>query len=258
MTLHSLDKILDRYEQQFGFTTVPNQFELLQGLPFYCQWANSNLEVETSKIYSKKIGFQNSSTPNAKVSLQNETFGSNPILCCFNQAIGLPQKNGQTMPMFDYEQLLFDTLQQHKHVWIKKATGLGVTEFMLRYMAWMCVNSGSNSSNKHTQEILKWELRQPNFTMKSLAGSQMCIVTGPRIELAITLIDRMKGLFKNREFISVFDSKETVLELNGVHIEAYPSHHLDSMRGLTNVSFIYLDEADFFPTGGTIGRAGCY
>ena len=28
---------------------------------------------------------------------------------------------------------------------------------------------------------------------------------------------------------------------------AYPSHHLDSMRGLTNVSFIYLDEADFFP-----------
>ncbi|MGB7661966.1 MAG: hypothetical protein WBL67_04440, partial [Nitrososphaeraceae archaeon] len=33
------------------------------------------------------------------------------------------------------------------------------------------------------------------------------------------------------------------------HIEAYLSHHLDSMRGLTNVSFIYLDEADFFPPG---------
>ena len=39
------------------------------------------------------------------------------------------------------------------------------------------------------------------------------------------------------------------MELNGVHIEAYPSHHLDAMRGLTNVSFIYLDEADFFPPG---------
>ena len=34
-----------------------------------------------------------------------------------------------------------------------------------------------------------------------------------------------------------------------MHIEAYPSHHLDSMRGLTNVSFICLDEADFFPPG---------
>ena len=42
---------------------------------------------------------------------------------------------------------------------------------------------------------------------------------------------------------------KTVIELNGCHSEAYPSHHLDSMRGLTNVSFIYLDEADFFPPG---------
>jgi hypothetical protein len=47
----------------------------------------------------------------------------------------------------------------------------------------------------------------------------------------------------------LFDTKETVIELNGVHIEAYPSHHLDSMRGLKDVSFIYLDEADFFPPG---------
>ena len=76
----------------------------------------------------------------------------------------------------------------------------------------------------------------------------MCIVTGPRIELAVTLIDRMKKLFTFNDLVS-FDSKETVIKLNGVHIEAYPSHHLDSMRGLTNVSFIYLDEADFFPPG---------
>jgi hypothetical protein len=37
-----------------------------------------------------------------------------------------------------------------------------------------------------------------------------------------------------------------VIELNDVRIEAYPSHHLDSMRGLPNVSFLLLDEADFF------------
>ena len=78
----------------------------------------------------------------------------------------------------------------------------------------------------------------------------MCIVTGPRIELAITLIDRMKGLFRNLPFARLgFDSKETVIELNGVHIEAYPSNHLDAMRGLKDVSFIYLDEADFFRIG---------
>ena len=74
----------------------------------------------------------------------------------------------------------------------------------------------------------------------------MCIVTGPRIDLAIALIDRTKRLFAG---LVTFDSKETVIELNNVKIEAFPSHHLDAMRGLPNVSFILLDEADFFPPG---------
>jgi hypothetical protein len=144
--------------------------------------------------------------------------------CCFNHIIRLPKKNDEDKPFYDYEKLLFDTLQQHKHVWIKKATGLGITEFMLRYMAWLCLRNND------------------------LNGTQMCIVTGPRIDLAITLIDRMKNLFTDNGMAS-FDSKETVIELNGVHIEAYPAHHLDAMRGLPDVSFILLDEADFFPPG---------
>jgi hypothetical protein len=68
----------------------------------------------------------------------------------------------------------------------------------------------------------------------------MCIVTGPRIDLAIALIDRMKKLFVSSKGIAAttaFDSKETVIELNNVKIEAFPSHHLDAMRGLPNVSF---------------------
>jgi hypothetical protein len=79
----------------------------------------------------------------------------------------------------------------------------------------------------------------------------MCIVTGPRIELAIALIERMKGLFRitDKSYKITFDTKETVIELNGVKIEAFTSHHLDAMRGLPNVSFILLDEADFFPPG---------
>jgi hypothetical protein len=36
---------------------------------------------------------------------------------------------------------------------------------------------------------------------KALSGSQMCIVTGPRIDLAITLIDRMKRLFVGKGLI---------------------------------------------------------
>jgi hypothetical protein len=117
---------------------------------------------------------------------------------------------------------------------MKKATGLGITEFMLRYMAWLCLKDDS------------------------LKGSQMCIVTGPRIGMAVGLIARLKSLFTDNVLQPplvgavapiMFDTKENVIVLNGVHIEAYPSHHLDAMRGIPNVSFILLDEADFFPPG---------
>ena len=96
---------------------------------------------------------------------------------------------------------------------------------MLRFMAWLCLKDNA------------------------LSGSQMCIATGPRIDLAIVLIDRMKKLFAGSSKYLTFDTKETIIELNNVKIEAFPSHHLDAMRGLPNVSFILLDEADFFPPG---------
>jgi hypothetical protein len=107
------------------------------------------------------------------------------------------------------------------HVWIKKATGLGVTEFMLRFMAWLC-------------------LRNDDYR-----DSQMVIVTGPNQDIAIKLIKRMKCLFEYK-FGITFDSKETVLELNGCSIEAYPSNHIDAFRSLTNPKFILIDEGDFF------------
>jgi hypothetical protein len=62
--------------------------------------------------------------------------------CCFNHIIGLPRKDGIEKSIFDYEKLLYDSLlipefynpSKHnfkdKHLWVKKATGLGVTEFM--------------------------------------------------------------------------------------------------------------------------------
>jgi hypothetical protein len=79
----------------------------------------------------------------------------------------------------------------------------------------------------------------------SYSGSQMVVVTGPSVEIAITLIKRLKALFERHNIF--FEFKETVLELNKVHIEAFPSHHLDTFRALERPSFIFLDEADFFP-----------
>ena len=152
--------------------------------------------------------------------------------CCFNHIIGLPSKHGEYKSIFDYEQEIYHWVleskdeQTRKRVWIKKATGLGVTEFFLRFMAWLC-------------------LRNNDYR-----NSQMCIVTGPNQDIAIKLIKRLKRLFtRNNNLNITFDSKETVLELNGCTIEAYPSNHLDAYRSLENVKFVLLDEADFFRKG---------
>jgi hypothetical protein len=56
----------------------------------------------------------------------------------------------------------------------------------------------------------------------------------------------MKKLFSG---LVTFDTKENVIELNNVKTEVFTSHSLDAMRGLPNVSFILLDEVDFFPPG---------
>jgi hypothetical protein len=196
----------------------------------------------------------------------------------FNHIIGLPRKYDLPQPLWDYQHMIYKALTQDeylnarsptpeeeerlrldkiaienktssdkesikkaneeflknkakilvhkfklKHLWIKKATGLGITEFMLRFMVWLC-------------------LRNDDYR-----NSQMVIVTGPNQELAIKMIRRIKAFFEPHGI--TFDSKETVVNLNGCEIQAYPSNHIDAFRSLTNPKFILLDEADFFRKG---------
>ena len=121
------------------------------------------------------------------------------------------------MEMFDYEMELLELLKNKKLLFIKKSTGLGISEFMLR---WICYNAETN---------LAW------------ANSQVCIVTAPRLELAMTLINRIRRWYPHIE------AKTTRIQIKDTIIEAFPSHHLDTMRGLANPKCIFLDEADFFP-----------
>ena len=65
--------------------------------------------------------------------------------------VGLPIKNNKEYPLFDYERILFNKLFvnepnpeysfKNKHLWCKKSTGLGVSEFMLRIMGWLCTST---------------------------------------------------------------------------------------------------------------------
>ena len=181
------------------------QFASLRGLPFWI-W---NIDEHRSE-YAKTDGF-----------------------CCMQHVIGLPEKDGIPKPMFDYEKTLYEALMineshnplnhafKHKHLWVLKSTGLGVTEFFLRVMAWLA-------------------LRNDDYR-----NSQMVIVTGPNQDIAIKLIRRMKALFEPKLGIT-FDSKETALTLNGCDIQAYPSNHTDSFRALANPKFLLIDEGDYF------------
>ena len=193
LVLNNLRKTVEYYRQQLSSTTnaYTQKLELLKGLPFYCEWIPNNI-------------------PRPK----------NGLCCCFNHVIGLPKKDGNEYPLFDYEFQLFDALANHKFVWVKKASGLGVTEFMLRYMAWLATR---NNIYRNTQ---------------------FPIVCGPNQDIAIKLIKRIKLMFESLGIY--FATKETVVELNDVTIEAFPSNHLDAYRSLVAPKFILVDEADFF------------
>lgn len=77
------------------------------------------------------------------------------------------------MPILPYQKILYESLQNHKHIWVKNARGIDVAEFLLGYIAW-------------------------GYFSKYTANSRACIVTGPRLDLAEDLIDRFKGLFSQK------------------------------------------------------------
>ena len=130
----------------------------------------------------------------------------------------LPRK----LEYFDYEAELYQAMLSGKKVWVKKATGLGVTEFMVRWIAWNCLRDDT------------WKNKQVDVTA--------IIITGANVGLTNKLIGRIKSLFTGKEF----KTKESVVVLNGCRIEAFPTNHLEPARGL-NPRVVFLDEADFFP-----------
>jgi len=134
----------------------------------------------------------------------------------------------------EYERIFFEALESgepeniktakkvYRKVRIKKATGLGITEFMARYVAWKCLKDDI------------WKNQQIDVSV--------ILITGADQELSNTIIGRIKALFSGIEF----KSKESLIILNGCKVKAYPTQHLAPARGL-NPRLVWVDEADFFP-----------
>ena len=142
--------------------------------------------------------------------------------CCFNCIIGWPRKNDTAFPIFDYEELIFNTIEQNQNIWIKKARGIGVTTFLIRYFVWKILYSNE------------------------LHGKSIFIISGTREEFANYVKKKMEDLFLPRFPKVVFDSKYTELWINKTWIKVMPTKNIKDVRGYMDVACLFIDEADHF------------
>jgi hypothetical protein len=157
--------------------------------------------------------------------------------CCFVDMIGRPRntKTGIENPLFPYQKEILDAIyipnasnpyndkRRYKHVMIKKARGAGATDLILT-------------------DMISLPLRFPH----AFYNSQMAVVTGIRKSNAVKVIKRMKQKLYQKLGI-VTDYSESVLDLNGCLIEAYPIKNPDTYRGLDNLKYLFFDECDSTP-----------
>ena len=145
--------------------------------------------------------------------------------CCFWHFVfyplGGPERDGIYHPVYEYEQEMLKSLEENKCVAVYKATGLGITEFMLLWIIWK------------------------SFVDPFFYGKVGCIITGPNVDLAQDLILRAKD-FLIKKGLQYVDHGVYELEINGHRIQCYPSNNIHSARGIPKVSIFFGDEAAFF------------
>lgn len=139
--------------------------------------------------------------------------------CCFNHIIGLPEKNDKSYPLFDYEKLIFDTIENNQNTWILKSRGIGVTTFMIRFFAWKILSSSE------------------------LDHKSIFIVSGTREEHANYIKEKLQQLFET--FPIRLESKYTELWLKKTWIKVFPTKNIKDIRGYFETSYIFVDESDY-------------
>jgi hypothetical protein len=150
--------------------------------------------------------------------------------CCFWHYIffpnGGPERDGFHHPLYEYEIQILEYLEEgridsaKRLIAVYKATGLGITEFILLWILWRsCVD--------------------PYFQNK-----EAVIITGPNVDLAKGLIIRCKKFARGR--VSYVDLGSYGLKVRDAVIKCYPSNNMDSARGLPKVSVFFGDEVAFF------------
>jgi Terminase large subunit, T4likevirus-type, N-terminal len=141
---------------------------------------------------------------------------------CFNHVIFLPVKNSVEHPIYDYELDVIEKIENHRNVWIKKASGIGITELILRYLTWkILVNNDLEYKN-------------------------VFIISGTYQQHASDVKARMENLFRKRFPSMQLESRFTDLWIKNTNVKIFPSRNVKDLRGYTDVSYLFIDEADHF------------
>ena len=142
----------------------------------------------------------------------------------FNEWLGLPQKLGKDMPMFDYQLDWRQQILGHKHSIINKFVGAGATEVIPRLML---------------ELILTW----PDLNYK-----QFGIITGTRIKFTMDVIKNriLPIITKNHPEVIESTKNEEIRFTNGRYIRGFPTENLSALHGQHDLQFIFVDEAAFF------------
>jgi len=141
----------------------------------------------------------------------------------FNKKIGLPinPATDEINPLMPYQIEFFKKIQMKQQKFhINKSRQIGVTELILRVIAFHCFNK--------------------------YKGGKILIIAGTREKTASKIMARLKQLFRN--IPQTVEDSRLVQQLklsNGTVIEAMPSNS-DAIRGDTKIKAIFVDEAAHF------------
>lgn len=152
--------------------------------------------------------------------LHRNQYATEDGYCCFNHMLSLPRKDGVSYPLFRFQKIIFDILEQNPNVWIKKARGLGLTTFILRYLTWKILFSS--------------ELDHKSIYVVS---ANVCNSNNK--------IDAMlKKLFEKRLPFLKLDSRFTDFWLKKTRIKILNLN--DTIDFVTyDMAYLFIDEADF-------------
>jgi len=143
--------------------------------------------------------------------------------CCHVDILARPQKAGVDYPIFSYQKLIYDALENNSNINILKARGIGLSTFMLYY--------------------LTWKILSPS----ELDHKSIFIISGTREIFGNYIKEKMAKLFeRNFPLLNIY-TKYTELVLKNTWIKVFPTTAVKDIRGYFECSYIWIDESSFFP-----------